>query len=292
MQENKSGKFFVLLNNLELKEHNDFFIFRERNIDDIIKNESPKLEAYDDYYFGIVKLTDAAGKKIDEDSISFFLKENMIVVATEKPAAIIEGIKDDLLGSENHVNLSEDKILYIFFDRLTNSDFGAVELLEQQITELESAVIGGEVKDCIKEIIKYRKKLLNLKAYYEHLLDISEKIEENENGIIDESAITLFKTLTSRVERLSRDVINLRDYVTQVREAYQAQVDISLNNIMKIFTVITAIFLPLTLIAGWYGMNFKYMPELSWTFGYPFAIALSAAVLIVCLVLFKKTKFL
>ena len=68
-------------------------------------------------------------------------------------------------------------------------------------------------------------------------------------------------------------VLNLRDYVTQVREAYQAQIDINLNKVMKIFTVITSIFLPLTLIVGWYGMNLK-MPEYSWVYGYPFVIGL------------------
>jgi magnesium transporter len=86
--------------------------------------------------------------------------------------------------------------------------------------------------------------------------------------------------------------LHLRDYVTQVREAYQAQVDISLNHIMKLFTVITAVFLPLTLIAGWYGMNFKHMPELNWVYGYPFAFALSAAVVAVSLIYFRKHRYM
>jgi magnesium transporter len=89
------------------------------------------------------------------------------------------------------------------------------------------------------------------------------------------------------VDRLYRNVNNLRDYVTQVREAYQAQEDINLNSIMKLFTVITAIFLPLTLIVGWYGMNFP-MPEYNLSFGYPLVIALSALVVAVCVGYFKK----
>ena len=80
---------------------------------------------------------------------------------------------------------------------------------------------------------------------------------------------------------------NLREYVTQVREAYQAQIDINLNKIMKFFTVVTSIFLPLTLIVGWYGMNLK-IPEFNWAYGYPCVIALCLVVSAAILVWFKK----
>ena len=92
------------------------------------------------------------------------------------------------------------------------------------------------------------------------------------------------------MERLFQEVLNLRDYVTQVREAYQAQVDINLNHIMKLFTVITAIFLPLSLVAGWYGMNLQ-MPEYGWQFGYPAIIVISAVVVVGVILYFKKKKW-
>ena len=97
---------------------------------------------------------------------------------------------------------------------------------------------------------------------------------------------------TSRVDRLNRNILNLRDYITQVREAYQSQQDIRLNEIMKLFTVITAIFLPLTLLVGWYGMNFKYMPELQWPYGYAIAIGISVFFVAGSIIYFKKKKIL
>jgi len=96
---------------------------------------------------------------------------------------------------------------------------------------------------------------------------------------------------TNRTNRLYQSINNLRDYVTQVREAYQAQVDINQNNLMKLFTVVTTIFLPLTLIVGWYGMNFN-MPEYSWKHGYSVVIGISISVIIFCVVWFKKNKWL
>ena len=115
-------------------------------------------------------------------------------------------------------------------------------------------------------------------------------MEENRNSLIGSKDLIFFKLLSNRTDRLLRGVHNLRDYVTQVREAYQAQVDIELNSVMKLFTVLTAIFLPLTLIVGWYGMNFS-MPEYSWFYGYPFAILLSVAVIIISVAYFKKNKW-
>ena len=97
--------------------------------------------------------------------------------------------------------------------------------------------------------------------------------------------------LDGRIDRLYENVRSLRDYLSQVREAYQAQIDIEQNSLMKTFTVITAIFLPLTLLVGWYGMNLR-MPEFSWDYGYLFVIALSVAIIVICIMLFKKRKWI
>ena len=96
--------------------------------------------------------------------------------------------------------------------------------------------------------------------------------------------------MSIRVDRLFHSVLNLRDYVTEVREAYQAQVDINLNQLMKLFTVITTICLPLTLIAGWYGMNFP-MPEYTSSIGYPMVIALSVVIVVWVIAYFRKNNW-
>ena len=83
----------------------------------------------------------------------------------------------------------------------------------------------------------------------------------------------------------------LREYGMQIRELFQAEIDIRQNRIMKILTIVTTIFLPLTLVAGWYGMNFVHMPALTWQYGYPAVIVVSVAVVLVCLWVMKKKKF-
>ena len=98
--------------------------------------------------------------------------------------------------------------------------------------------------------------------------------------------------MSDRIQRLDSNVRLLKDYMVQVQNSYQAQVDMNLNHIMYFFTVITTIFLPLTLIVGWYGMNFKNMPELNWRFGYPLVILLSIITVVLCILFFKKNKLL
>ena len=101
-----------------------------------------------------------------------------------------------------------------------------------------------------------------------------------------------FRLLSARAERLGRQAGALLDSLVHLREAVDAALNTSINRVMKLFTVVTTIFLPLTLIVGWYGMNFEGMPELGWRYGYPFVIALSITVVAVTVALFRKRNFL
>ena len=94
-----------------------------------------------------------------------------------------------------------------------------------------------------------------------------------------------------RIARLKNEAQILREYGLQIRELFQAEIDIRQNRIMKILTIVTTIFLPLTLVAGWYGMNFSNMPELSWKYGYPAVIVISLVIVMICLWIMKKKKF-
>ena len=163
-----------------------------------------------------------------------------------------------------------------------------IDEFEKIITIAEDNAIKDSKKDYLNKIIKFRKQLLNLKHYYNQLQVIFDGFLENENKFFDDEALRKLNIIHNRIDRLQLGVLNLRDYVTQMREAYQSQIDIEQNNLMKIFTLITAIFLPLTLMVGWYGMNFKYMPELNSLYGYPIFIAGSIIVSIVLLIYFKK----
>ena len=197
----------------------------------------------------------------------------------------------------SHARKIEDKgssfeQLGTFFLHLTADDIYGLEDYENRITDMEDRMITSVLvrKESTRSIIALRRELLKMKRYYEQLGFIADELKENRDDLFLPEAQKHFDYFQRRMERTLLSMTGLREFVTQVREAYQAQLDIEQNNTMRLFTVITAIFLPLTLIVGWYGMNLN-MPEFDWEHGYLFVIVLSLISLIICILLFKRKKW-
>ena len=150
---------------------------------------------------------------------------------------------------------------------------------EKDISALEKAVIDKNVSDNFgKLLIEKKQELLTLRAFYEELIDVTEVFIENENEILDEKSLKLFKLF--------------RDKAVRYKENTDIQRDRGQNEIMKLFTVVTSVFLPMTVIVGWYGMNFKYMPEISFRYGYVYVILLNISVVLTLIYIFKKKKWI
>lgn len=280
-----------VLNKSEVKKWNPVLGINDRIVEECLNGSVSKFESHDGFDYISLMIPDKEDLLEKGSSISIYFRVNMLLFICDEVEdySLLHNIIQKIEMKEIK-NLSLERVLYEFFDLLTVGDSMYLENLEQEIAELEEALITSEKRDYIKEIIHFRKRLLELKRYYEQLFDLAEAMEENENGLLSRHIIRYFHILTNRTNRLSDSVSNLRDYVSQVREAYQAEVDISQNMIMRLFTVITAIFLPLTLIVGWYGMNFP-MPEYNWTYGYPVVAVVSASVALVSVIYFKKHKW-
>lgn len=273
----------------QLKKEAEKLCINEKIVYECLNGKTTKFESYEGFDYFSLKIPKVNDVLSPSKKLCIFFKKDLLVFIYDNFKNI-----DDIILNINSCKIrcsSLSKMIYMLLDRLTCEDTGFLESLEYEITELEEGLITLRKDDYLNKIIILRKKLLKLKRYYERFIHIAESIEENDNGLIDKKTIKYFRMFTNRINRLYQVVNNLRDYVTQVREAYQAQVDISQNQLMKLFTVVTTIFLPLSLIAGWYGMNFS-MPEYSWAYGYPCAIILSIAIVIFCIVLFKRKKWL
>lgn len=281
--------FFGIIKLDEFKSVGEKIGISEKVISESLSFRTSKFESYDGYDYITLIIASVQNALNEPKRISIYFTKSMLLFICSDSHIITSYLEGILEGGHKCPSLA--KLLDIFLDRLTVGDTYAIESIEQEIAELEEGLITSINSDYLKNIIILRKKLLNLKRYYEQFYNVAEGIEENENGLIDKKTIKSFRILTSRVNRLYQGVINLRDYVTQVREAYQAQIDINQNRLMKVFTVVTSIFLPLTLIVGWYGMNLK-MPEFNWNYGYLFVIMISVLVVIVITIVFKKKKWL
>lgn len=184
-----------------------------------------------------------------------------------------------------------EKFLYRFLDLLIQEDRKFLENMEFNMSALETRILKERVDAAfINEILVMKKELMYMWNYYDQLIDIGEVLRDNDNEMFPPENVRRFATFTERTMRLSENVKHLKEYAVQLRETHDAMLDYNLNNIMKLFTVITTIFLPLTLIVGWYGMNFADMPELTWKYGYPGVIVFSVIVVGICIIAFKKYK--
>ncbi len=184
------------------------------------------------------------------------------------------------------------QLICLIIEHITERDMEYLEHFENRLATLEDDIILNrkQGQNYVQIIIAMRKRLLILKRYYEQLLNIFDGVEENDNQLFDKQALRFFKISRGRIARLYHNVLSQCDYIAQIREAYQSEVDINLNTTMKIFTVVTTVFFPLTLIAGWYGMNLQ-MPEYASPASYPIVIGISILVVAVTLVVFKRRKW-
>lgn len=283
------GKQFICVITFEqLPEMAEKLYINDKILFECLNGRTSKFESYEGFDYISLKIPKIDHLLSSSKKTCMFFKKDLLVFICDNDSLVEEIISKIKAMEIKCTNLS--KMLYIFFDKLTSEDTYFIENIEQEITELEEGLITSKEDNYLNKIIILRKKLLKLKRYYERLLNIAESIEENDNNLIDKKTIKYFRMFTNRSNRLYQAVNNLRDYVTQVREAYQAQVDINQNTLMKLFTVVTTIFLPLTLLVGWYGMNLN-MPEYGWSYGYPLVIVISITIVIACVVWFKKNKW-
>ncbi len=252
------------------------------------------LDLYQDYLFGIIFGINSRQMITKQDRIGLYIKEHLfLIVIIEDEDHSVELKFQELLEHLKVTKLTMERVIFSFLERLISNDYDLLEHLEDKISSHEDK-INAQITDhdFNHKITQIRKKLLLLDNYYQQLIAFGEELEENSADLFLEENLTYFRIFTDRVTRLSNNTRMLQDYSIHVREAYHAQLDYSLNSIMKLFTVVTTIFLPLTLIVGWYGMNFTSMPELTWKYGYIFVIALSVVVAAICIIFFKKKKFL
>ena len=205
-------------------------------------------------------------------------------------------ILSTLLGHVKEILFPEEITIITFFYSLLNSwideDSVYIQKLEKSISEMEDMLLITIPKNFYRSIIPFIKNLTVLHGYYYQMLNLSTAIRSNTNKMLTDEECIMYGYFADRVEHLRIHVETLREYVLQMREIYQTQIDLKQGRTMNLLAVISAIFLPLTLLVGWYGMNFFNMPELHWKFGYPTVIIAGVCIIIIEIIIFKKKGLL
>ncbi len=252
------------------------------------------VEMAEGHLFAIVSVREISNIYGAKDRVGLFIKKNLMLLVSLRdddesiPLALAEAVR-----RLSPKTVSLERLISVFFERLLSHDGSDLEEFDDRVASMEAQIENNTTgKSFNSEILSLRRRLLIIRNYYEQLLDLFDAMLENEADLFIPKNLHHFRTVRDKTARLSANAQLLRDSLVQVREAYMAALDYSANRIMKLFTVVTTVFMPLTLIVGWYGMNFKYMPELTSRFGYPAVILLSVVVVIVSFVFFRRKRLL
>ena len=224
-----------------------------------------------------------------EKSIIFiWWKTNILFVDHDGEAA--ECI-DRIMDMRPHHADGADDLLMDFYLALILDDLSYIQKMEVRISELEQMVLDNSTEKFISRMSALRKELIQYNRFYAQMIDMVSSLQENTDDLLDEVSSARLQYILRRLNRLQSETQMLREYASQVSSEYQAQTDLEQNRVMKLLTIVTTIFMPLSLIAGWYGMNFVNMPELKWIYGYPAVIALSLIIVGGCIYFFKKKRY-
>ena len=202
----------------------------------------------------------------------------------------LQGLLRRIAREKRWTDGSVGRFLYDFFEQLIARDLHQLEKIEDRIEALEDRVLAHELDDFSAPMTALRKETVAWFRYYSQLDDVACELHENENGFFTDSEQLLFRMFEDRVIRLREESQLLRESCAQLQSLFQAEIDTRQNRIMQILTIVTTIFLPLTLLVGWYGMNFVGMPELTWKYGYPVVVVVSIVTVGISLWVCKKHR--
>ena len=249
-----------------------------------------KAEVNYDSLTGTFQIPDRDNIKEREFCFAFALDEKGIVFIDDSGKA--EQMIAAIRRTKRWRKPSLERFLYDFLEQIVDRDLMIMERYEDELNQIEDIILSSRGHADLARVNDIRSDIRELMVHYEQIIDMTQEFEENENGFFSEKNLRYIHLFMNLMARRHDSAVSLRDHTMQVRDLYNSQLEAQQNRTMTLLTVITTIFMPLTLIAGWYGMNFQYMPELKWSFAYPLVIAVSIAIVVFCLILFKKKKWL
>lgn len=282
---------YVAVMNIEewhdLKDSFDMGIDLEMNLSEIY---GTKAEVNYDSLTGTFSIPERRDLSRDYHKFAFALDEKGIVFIdnSEFTRELIETIRK----AKRWRSPSIERFLYDFLEQIVKSDLRLMEHFERELDDQENLILSEADPDYMNAVNRVRGDVRDLRVHYAQLIDFSQELEENENGFFSDQNIRYFHMFTNRVERLYNIAAYLRDYTEQLGDIYHLQLEAKQNRIMTVLTVVSTIFMPLTLITGWFGMNFRYMPELESPWAYPIVIAVSIIIIVASLIYFRKKKLL
>lgn len=273
----------------EMKHLSETFRFHPLAIEDCIQRlQRPKLDYYEDHTFFVSHIVREQEREIIKDELDFFVGENFIVTFHLMPTMEVRQVWERLLSTSNFEKWDTYYVFYQILDKIVDNYFPLIYKIEDELDNIEDNTGKKSMNELMSELFEIRHLLLNLRHSVNPMRDLLYRMLNSHHlsGILNRRAY--FSDIYDHLLKLSEMVMSNREVTADIRDSYLSLNSHQTNNVMKVLTIITSIFAPLTFIAGIYGMNFEHMPELGWKYGYLFTIVIMFVMGISMFLWFKR----
>ncbi len=257
-------------------------------------DQRPKLDDYENRLFLVMKMLSVTDRQeIVVEQVSLVLGPNFVLSFQENGADVFTSVRDRLRGGKGRLRQTgADYLLYALIDAIVDQYFEVLEALSEKIEALQDLVVSDPKPETLHKIHNLKRQLLFLRRAVWPLREAANSLSRSECPLLQESTKIFFRDVYDHVIQIVDTIETLREMVSTSLDIYLSSISYRLNTVMKVLTIITTIFMPLTFIVGIYGMNFEHMPELKWEWGYPLVLGLMVAIMIAMLGFFKHKKWI
>jgi magnesium transporter len=265
-------------------------------LEDILNTDQrPKMEDYGEYLYIVLKALEPSAKsnEIEMEQISLILGPNFVFSFQEREGDTFSTIRERLRTSKGRIRkMGSDYLAYSLLDSIVDNYFIILEKLGEKIEFLEEKLVTQPTPETLQIIHHLKREMIFLRKAVWPLREVINGLERGESSLIQETTRIYLRDVYDHTIQTIDTIETYRDMVSGMLDIYLSSVSNRLNSVMKVLTIIATIFMPLTFIAGIYGMNFKYMPELEWRWGYPLVWLVMIGIGVLMLLYFKKKRWL
>lgn len=259
-------------------------------------NKGTKIEFFKDYIFIVLNIFDYYDEGVHSRELYIFLSNNYVITTFKEKLELLELLIEDIRKEKNCLllkgNADAQLILYYILDRIIVKNYNVISKLEEQSDKIEIRTLKNPEHRQLNDLINLRRQVYKIRKYLSPLRYIGDSLLSNDNSIIKDANMKYFESLNTKIDKLMMSLESLVQDLALAREAFESEMSNKTNELMKIFTLIATIFLPLNLITSVYGMNVRHIPFMLINYGFYYLLIIMVVIALLLIYLFKRKKWL
>jgi magnesium transporter len=265
-------------------------------LEDIVHSDQrPKLEDYDDYLFLVLRMLryDEAKEELQSEQVSLILGPNFVITFQELEGDVFDAVRARIRNGKGKIRkMGCDYLAYALIDSIVDNYFLVLEKYGEKIEVLQEEVLSQPTPETLQVIQGTKRDMIFLRKSVWPLREAINALQRGESSLVTDDVSVYLRDVYDHTIQVIDTIETFRDMISGTLDVYLSSVSNKMNEVMKVLTIIATIFMPMTFIAGIYGMNFKYMPELDWHWAYPVIWAVIIVLGVLMLMGFKRKKWL